>query len=337
MAGDIWCVNPIFAYRPPNTLTGAGDKFKDSSNPVPVVKVGKEGETGVAEISELRFTVSEVLPGAILVEVNLSGSPGDVAIWNSMATVGGTKDSQVSTSCSSTDTQNCKAAFMIMHLAPSSSAYIENFWGWTADHDVDGGPTQNIATGRGLLVSSTKATWLVGTGFEHNWLYNYNFHSAQNVYAGMLQSETPYMQGLNAPETVPAPWVADSHFGDPDYSWCNGGDQRCRTALATNVDGGKNIYLYASAAWAFFNGPWHGDYCCQCSNPDACQINMMRVVGNPRGLYWYGINTRKAEIMVLDGVNNPSEAWNPGSWEALVIAYRQFAGGAMQEERETEL
>ena len=83
-------------------------------------------------------------------------------------------------------------AFLILPLTSTSSAYIKNFSGWTANHNLDGGTGYTvISTGRGILVEATKGTWLTGSGSEDNWLYNYNFHSAQNVYASILQSETP--------------------------------------------------------------------------------------------------------------------------------------------------
>jgi hypothetical protein len=31
----------------------------------------------------------------------------------------------------------CKAAALLMHLTPGSTAYIENAWLWTADHDME--------------------------------------------------------------------------------------------------------------------------------------------------------------------------------------------------------
>lgn len=31
----------------------------------------------------------------------------------------------------------CKAGSALLHLTPSASAYIENFWAWVADHDID--------------------------------------------------------------------------------------------------------------------------------------------------------------------------------------------------------
>ncbi|CRG88664.1 hypothetical protein PISL3812_05698 [Talaromyces islandicus] len=309
-----------------SVLSGAGSAFTDSANPRPVIKVGKKGDVGVAEIQYMRFTVAEPLPGAVIVEVNMAGNqPGDVGIWNSLTTVGGTADTTISSSCTNQDARNCMAAFMLMHLTSSSSAYIENHWGWTADHNLDGGPSPIIvSTGRGILVESTKPTWLVGTSSEHNWLYQYNFHSSSNVYAGMMQSETPYMQGLGAVQTAPAPWGVTSEYKDPDFSWCANTDQLCRSALATNVDAGSNIMLYGSAAWAFFEGRWNGLYDTPCAN-GVCQSNMMRVTNKPQNLVWYSISTKSSDVMVLDGSSNPREYNNPGGWSGLVQVYRQFA------------
>ncbi|KAK9854691.1 hypothetical protein MYU51_003921 [Penicillium brevicompactum] len=314
IAGEAWAV-----------ISGAGDAFKDAKNPKPVVQIGQPNDVGTIEIQDIRFSVAEILPGAIILEVNAAGTnPGDVALWNTAVTVGGTAETSVKDNCDSQDTSQCMAAFMMMHLTKSSSAYIENFWGWTADHNLDGGSSKTIiSTGRGILVEATKGTWLTGTGSEHNWLYNYNFKSAQNVYAGMLQSESPYMQGDGATHLAPAPWTAEAEFGDPDFSWCGGGDGKCRTSLATNVDGGKDIFLYNSAAWAFFNGQWNGDYGTQCSG--SCQTNMMRVTNQPDNLVWYSVNTRKTDVMILDGESNPTEYNHPGGWEAIIQGYRQFS------------
>ena len=312
--GEAWAV-----------ISGAGDAFKDSSNPKPVVQVGQKGDVGVIEIQDMRFSVAEILPGAIIVEVNAAGTnPGDVAMWNTLVTVGGTAETSIKDDCNNQDTSKCMAAFLMLHLTDSSSAYIENFWGWTADHNLDGGSSYTvISTGRGVLVEATKGTWLTGTGSEHNWLYNYNFHAAQNVFAGMLQTESPYMQGNGATQTAPAPWTAESAYADPDFSWCGGGDQKCRTSLATNVDGGKDVLLYNSAAWAFFNGQWTGDYTTQCDG--SCQTNMMRVANSPENLVWYSVSTRKTDTMILDNQSNPTEYNHPGGWEAIIQAYTQFA------------
>ncbi|KAL3428246.1 putative exo-beta-1,3-glucanase [Phlyctema vagabunda] len=313
MVGEAWAV-----------ISGAGSVFKDASNPQPIVKVGNPGDVGVAQISDMRFTVAEPLPGAIIVQVNIAGgSPGDVGIWDTQVNIGGMADSTVHTSCTNQDTTSCMAAFLAVHLTASSSAYLQNIWVWTADHNLDGGPIQIISTGRGVLVESTKATWLVGTGSEHHWLYNYNFNNAQNVFAGLLQTESPYMQGNGAVKLAPAPWVAVAKYGDPDFSWCGGGDGRCRTALGQNINGGSNLFLHNTASWAFFDGPWTGDYGTQCSGN--CQTNMLRISGVPSHLYWYGIGTKSADTMVFDSRSNPQTFNNPGGWGGNIAAYREFA------------
>ncbi|XHG09424.1 hypothetical protein AWENTII_012483 [Aspergillus wentii] len=145
-------------------------------------------------------------------------SPGDVGFWNSHFRIGGAVGSKVETECGGS-VEKCKAAWGLLHLTGTSSVYIENMWGWTADHDLDGQNKQNIATGRGLLVEATKGTWLVGTGFEHHALYQYNFEHAQNVFSALQQSETPYWQGPgNA--LAPAPWADSLTSSDPNYSGC---------------------------------------------------------------------------------------------------------------------
>ncbi|KAJ6188000.1 hypothetical protein N7519_002908 [Penicillium mononematosum] len=313
MVGEAWSV-----------ISGYGDNFKDPNNPRPVVQLGNPGDVGVIEIQEMRFSVGETLPGAKIIEINAAGDkPGDVGLWNTMGMVGGTADTSISSACTSQDPKDCMAAFMVLHLTKSSSAYIENFWGWTADHNIDSESLLTIiSTGRGILVESTKATWLTGTGSEHHWLYNYNFHNAQNVFAGLLQTETPYMQGQGEYRAAPAPWTAVAKYGDPDFSWCAADDQKCRTAIATNVDGGSNIALYNSAAWAFFDGYWNGLYNEPCNGN--CQTNMMRVTNEPQNLVWYSISTRMTDVMVLDGKSNPRQSDHKGGWEGIIQVYGQF-------------
>jgi glucan 1,3-beta-glucosidase len=78
-----------------------------------------------------------VLPGCTLLEVNMAGEEvGDVGFWNTHVRVGGAVGSKVQTECGGSPAE-CRAAFMLVHLTESSSAYVENMWLWTADHDLD--------------------------------------------------------------------------------------------------------------------------------------------------------------------------------------------------------
>ena len=131
-----------------------------------MLQVGKEGEVGTAEFTDMLFTVADVLPGAILVEVNMRGAnQGDVSFHNSHYRIGGAADSKTETACQ-TESDPCEAAFLLLHLKACSSSYIENAWLWSADHDLDGDYNQQIGTGRGMLVEAQQGTWLVGTGSE---------------------------------------------------------------------------------------------------------------------------------------------------------------------------
>ncbi|KAL8626631.1 hypothetical protein Q9189_007672 [Teloschistes chrysophthalmus] len=333
-------------YIPPNTrivgeawpvISGTGPFFADKTSPKPVIMVGKPSETGLAHIQDMRFTVASIAPGAIILQVNLASptTPGDVAFWNTHITVGGAADTTINTiACSSPNTSTCPAAFLMVHLTPSSSAYIENMWGWTADHSLERNSNpQNIAAGRGILVESTKGTWLTGTGFEHNTLYNYNLHHAQNVFAGLQQSETAYWQGSGSAQDAPAPWTPDARYGDPDFEWCgppSNKNQRCRMGLALNVAGGKDMFLYGAAFWTFFHGEVGGCYNCPGTVCAAnCILNAARVAGGGgKGLWWYGIATRNAEVMVLDGRDDPTQFHHPGGWTpgGVIAAYLGFSG-----------
>lgn len=251
------------------TISGSGDFFKDEKNPRPVVSVGRKGDVGVAQIQDMRFTVAEVLPGAIVMQFQMAGEKaGDVAVWNSLVTVGGTRGAPGLTDSCRDAGQPCKGAFVGMHFAKGSSAYIDNVWNWVADHiteDFDGG--SSIAAKGGALVESTNGTWLYALGSEHWWLYQLNLRQASNVVVSMLQAETNYEQGDNAASIPPAPWEADvGGWGDADFSWCEGGAKRCRMGLANYIQGGSDIFTYGSAAWAFFSGPGYqgcGRFECQ--------------------------------------------------------------------------
>ncbi|KAI2616683.1 glycoside hydrolase family 55 protein [Hypomontagnella submonticulosa] len=302
------------------TITGNGAKFKDSANPKPVVAVGRGGDVGVAQIQDMRFTVSDVLPGAIVLQFNMAGSsPGDVALWNSMITVGGTLGaSALSDACGSASNE-CKAAFLGMHFTPSSSVYVENVWNWVADHFTEGSGGCNIAAKGGALVEATKGTWLHALGSEHWWLYQLNLRNAKNVMVSLLQSETNYDQGDHVLQTPPAPWVADvTNWGDPDFSWCSGGDTRCRMGFANYIQGGSDIYTYASASWAFFAGPYPNQTC-----SGDCQNYMHWIAQTPANFKAYGLCSKAtwAALHLADGTNIVTQPDFTGSWGSLVGRY----------------
>ncbi|KHN96785.1 glycoside hydrolase family 55 [Metarhizium album ARSEF 1941] len=303
-------------FVPPGSriIGEAGSFFSDEANPEPVVQVGNEGDVGVAHIQDMRITVADRLPGAILTQVNMAGNvPGDVAIWNSMITVGGTAGSDgINNHCYDSNNE-CKGALVGLHLGKSSSAYVENTWVWVADHNSEGGGGCAIAAKGGVLVQATRGTWLHALGSEHWWLYQLNLWEASNVFVSMLQAETNYNQGSNAPQVPPAPWKADVQgWNDPDFSWCGGGDKICRKGYSNYITGGSGIRHYASAAWDFFSGPGFQG----CDDPWRCSNVMHWISRQPSDAQMFGVCSKSAANVLREANGNliPARPDFTGGW-----------------------
>jgi hypothetical protein len=129
-----------------------------------------------------------------------------------------------------------------------------------SDHDLDD-PNQtqlNVFSGRGVLVESARGpVWLVGTASEHHAstpyglhhsltapiqvIYQYAFSNAQNVYAGLIQTETPYFQPTPKP---PVPFAINPTYGDPVDSKLD--------AWGLIITNSYNIYIYGAGLYSFF-------------------------------------------------------------------------------------
>ena len=194
-------------------------------------------------------------------------------------------------------------------------------WGWTADHDLDGGPDSVqpapvIAVGRGALIEATKGTWLVGTAMEHNTLYQYNFYTAVNVCSVFQQSETPYWQGIGNSIIAPAPWTAFLQPSDPTFDKCAPDDAQCRMAWFELVTNSKQVALYGGSVWVFFNGGV-GHSC------DMCQKNAVEI-SNSSIVSLFGTNAKAIEsIVISDGLDIAPRSDNDGSFPigGVVAAY----------------
>ena len=144
-------------------LSATGNKFKNPSNPKPMLKIGNPGDVGTAQLHDFVFTVNEILPGVDHVQVNMAGTkPGDVGFFFCVFRVGGAKGSKVWNNCANPLT--CNAARISAHLTASSSSYWENIWAWSGDLDLDGGSSVLASPAAGLLIEAQKGTWLLGLG-----------------------------------------------------------------------------------------------------------------------------------------------------------------------------
>jgi hypothetical protein len=113
---------------------------------------------------------------------------------------------------------------------------------------------------RGLLVESREAVWLYATSSEHAVLYQYNFYRASKIFAGMVQTESPYFQPHPKP---PAPFE-DSlgmYSGDPTYGSCGGsGDSRsvsefggCDSSWGVMIQFSSDIYVASAGIYSWFD------------------------------------------------------------------------------------
>ncbi|KAF2828571.1 exo-beta-1,3-glucanase [Ophiobolus disseminans] len=289
-------------------ISGSGKVFSDAKKPVAMVKVGNAGDVGVAQLSDLFLTTADILPGCKVLEVNMAGTkPGDVGLWNVQYRIGGGMGSKVRTNCGGSQA-DCLAVWGLLHLTPSSSAYIENMWGWTADHDLDGSLPQNIASGRGALIEAKKGTWLLGTSMEHHVLYHYNFQNAENVYAGLQQTETPYWQGVQPNTLAPWPWADALAPTDPMFKNCAANNTYCRMAWMEIIYNSKDLVLYSASDLAYIFSP-------------GTQTNAIDVKGNQR-VRLYGTNTLHFQnIFTGDGqVLVPKQNGSAGGFEMDSVA-----------------
>nr|AQA29327.1 hypothetical protein 34 [Fulvia fulva] len=307
-----------------STITASGKHFSDEKNPQPMIQVGKKGEVGLVEITDMLFTVSDVLPGTILVQVNMRGeNQGDVSFHNTHFRIGGAVDTRLETACQE-ESKPCKAAFMVVHLTKQSSSYWENSWLWTADHDLDGKYNQQIGTGRGMYVEAREGTWLLGTGSEHHTLYAYQFQDASNVFAALMQVESPYWQPV---PQAPAPWTPDSKWNDPDFSSCEQKNvTQCYMQWALRIVGKEThtLALYGQGNWVFFNGPNYGGLTLDGGVNGQVNIVDLQDLSRDNNVAIYNLNTKSVQNMItLDGGSEvvATSAANSGSWGGVIAAY----------------
>jgi glucan 1,3-beta-glucosidase len=236
------------------TIYGSGAFFSDAKKPQPVVQVGKPGEKGTVEWSDVVVTGRGATAGAIFIQYNLASSApsgsswsargtnpfwgpkwgpgqglsGPSGMWDVHARVGGFAGTNLLLAdCPTTPTvatppapvnPACICGFMSMHItASTSNLYMENTWFWTADHDIEDPQLRQITiyNARGLYVAPGAGTlWLSGTAVEHHVLYEYQLSAAKDMYMGQIQTETAYYQP-NPP--APLPVTLQASWNDPTF------------------------------------------------------------------------------------------------------------------------
>lgn len=168
----IYKVTSTLYFPPGSTIVGesypvilaSGSKWSGITNPVPVVQVGKSGDSGKIQWSDMVVATQGSTPGAVLIEYNLKATSGS-GLWDVHTRIGGFDGSNLQVAqcpTSAAVSANCEAAYMSVHVTSSATGvYFENTWFWTADHDIDNPSNTQISvyTGRGMLVEAS-TVWL---------------------------------------------------------------------------------------------------------------------------------------------------------------------------------
>lgn len=226
----------------------------------------------------------------ILVEWNGQAEiQGSVGIWDSRFQVGGAYGTklQVAECPSSKSIQSgCVAASMMLHMTLESNSYFKNMWLWVADHNIDDADNTQItmAVARGLLIESTSGpTWMYGTASEYSMLYQYNFINATNMFAGMIQTESPYFQFTDLTE-FPGPFNASVGLftNDPSFpnSTCNASAELCNFAWAIIMGENTNVAIAGAGLYS-----WYNNYVETCVDTQNCQQRLVLDLGENAGLY----------------------------------------------------
>ncbi|KAJ7832076.1 glycoside hydrolase family 55 protein [Mycena olivaceomarginata] len=272
-----------------SVIMGSGTAFQNQGSPTPVLRVGNKGDVGAVEISDLVITTTGGSQGAVGVEWNIKGkNPGDAGMWDVHVRLGGAIGTGVQASTCPTSSQNlaaCATAFLGFHITNTGSGYFENLWVWNADHDLDD-PAQtriNAFSARGILVESASGpVWLIGTASEHHVIYQYAFYNTENVYAGLIQTETPYFQPTPNP---PAPFSTSLTYGDPAGAR--------QDAWGLVITSSANIFIYGAGLYSFFQT--YGQACVDAVN---CQNDIALIDTASSAIYIFQLTTTGVVNMI---------------------------------------
>ncbi|KAJ5819346.1 hypothetical protein N7474_004937 [Penicillium riverlandense] len=313
ITGEVWPV-----------IMASGSKFQDEKNPIAALQIGQSGDVGSVEMSDLIITTKGSAPGAILMEWNVAASSqGSAGMWDVHIRVGGAAGTELqSSNCPktphtvTTPKASCIAAFLLLHITEKASAYIENAWMWTADHELDlpDHSQINVYTGRGVLIESQGPVWMYGTASEHHQLYNYQVSNAQNVFMGLIQTETPYYQ--SNPNSL-TPFTPQSSWNDPTFESCT--TNSCRKAWGLRVMGSKDLYVYGAGLYSFFE-----NYAQSCLQSEDCQQNMVEV--DCSDVHLYGLSTKAAVNMITSsqGKGMVPESDNTSNYCSTIALFEQL-------------
>ncbi|KAJ6785242.1 hypothetical protein PWT90_07209 [Aphanocladium album] len=158
----------------------------------------------------------------------------------------------------------------------------------------------SVYVARGLLIESVAPTWLYSTASEHAVFYQYNFHKAKKVFAGMTQTESPYYQ----PTPKPAPFdaVVGVFLGDPSYE-CKKDDKfnGCDESWGVIIERSENIFVAGAGVYS-----WFSTYFQDCTGGQWPKVPIHLIVGGQD-------NLPAVEICFYDSLDCFVQPWEYGN------------------------
>ncbi|KAJ1548953.1 hypothetical protein HK405_012437 [Cladochytrium tenue] len=240
----------------------------------------------------------------------------------STSTSSSTTASSASASATATSSPiTCGGAFLGLQITSDASAYLENVWVWTADHELDLSDHSQVSiyTGRGMLVESNTAdggVWMYGTAVEHNQLYNYQLSGARNVFMGLIQTETPYYQSAPAATTPFTPGLAGSSWNDPTFSDCT--TSACEKSWGLRVVDSSDVLVYGAGLYSFFD-----NYTQTCIPSNSCQDSVVSIE-NSSDVSLFAVTTiGTANLLKLDGALAAPAANNTDVYGSTFVMFSQ--------------
>jgi glucan 1,3-beta-glucosidase len=154
---------------------------------------------------------------------------------------------------------------------------------------------------------------MYGTAAEHNQLYNYQVTNAENVFMGLIQTETPYYQAN--PNSL-VPFTPQESWNDPDFASCT--TDACRKAWGLRVTNSSNIYVYGAGLYSFFE-----NYEQTCIGEDSCQENMVEV--DCSDVHIFGLSTIATVNMIAssDGTSLVPQEGNESTYCSTIALFEQ--------------
>lgn len=307
-----------------STIMGSGSTWSNMNNPKPIIQIGRPGESGLIEWSDMIVQTQGATPGAIVIQYNLNTQRGS-GLWDVHTRIGGAKGTlqQVAQCPIFTTKPECMAAHTNVHVTKSATgAYFENNWFWTADHDLDDADSTRVSifTGRGLHVEASNV-FLWANGVEHHALYQYQFNGASNIFAGFIQTETPYY--MPNPDAKSQPYGRSDAFSDPNYATaCPAG---ICNAYGLRVLNSKNVLIYGGGLYSFFK-----NYDLTCSSDQApngrrdCQNRIFSIEGDSSVQAFALSQVGALQMLTIDGQDKASWSDNLSVYSNTIgyIAYR---------------